>query len=76
MNIKEFCGKCYFDEGSGIVLRENGQMLTEVRGWAAIQNAFKTEAPKVAAGFQNGLGRFIASAINEKIERDFKNDLP
>jgi hypothetical protein len=45
------------------------QMIGEVRGWGALQNEFKTE--EEAATFQDEVGKFIAAAINEKIQRDF-----
>jgi hypothetical protein len=42
-------------------------MVAEVRGWGALQNEFATieEAEK----FQDEVGKFIADAINEKIEK-------
>ena len=45
------------------------QMIGEVRGWGALQNKFKTE--EEAATFQDEVGKFIAEAINEKVQRDF-----
>lgn len=41
-------------------------MIAEVRGWGAIQNLFKTQ--KEAADFQDELGKFIADAINYKLD--------
>lgn len=41
--------------------------VLSIRGWGAIQNMF----PNVdsAEDFQNEIGRFIAEAINEKLEK-------
>ena len=41
--------------------------VLSIRGWGAIQHMFKNIDE--AAEFQDELGRFIAEAINEKIER-------
>lgn len=80
--IKDFLnGKVKFDEhqaGYFWVEYENKelQMIAEIRGYGAIQNLFiqpdKTVDFKKADAFQDELGKFIADAINEKIERDFK----
>lgn len=73
ITIKSYIGKTQFDIESGVIWGEkNGklQMVAEVRGWGAIQNMFKF--PKDAEVFQDAVGNFIADAINEKIERDFK----
>lgn len=69
--IKEFIGTAKFDEnGGGYIwgIDDKGgmQMIAEVRGWGAIQNLFKTE--KEAAEFQDKLGKFIADAINYKLD--------
>jgi hypothetical protein len=44
-------------------------LIGEVRGWGALQQEFKTEAE--AEAFQDEVGKFIADAINEKVQRDF-----
>jgi hypothetical protein len=44
-------------------------MIGEIRGWGALQNEFETEIE--AAVFQDEVGKFIAEAINEKVQRDF-----
>lgn len=53
------------------------QMLAELRGWGHIQNMFgakgKSFDGKAASEFQDQIGRFIADAINEKMEREFGN---
>jgi hypothetical protein len=41
--------------------------VLSIRGWGAIQNMFPTI--KDASEFQDELGKFIADAINEKLER-------
>ena len=80
--IKEFIGESVrFDEYGGGYLwgkqkDEGEQMIGEVRGWGAIQNlflnkkgAFIKDGEKLAEQFQDDLGRFIAEAITEKINR-------
>lgn len=65
----------YDDEGTmiwGINEKDELQHILDVRGWGAIQNLF--DEPKGAANdamkFQDGLGEWIAEAINEKLERE------
>ena len=41
--------------------------VLSIRGWCAIQHMFKDQ--NEAAEFQDELGKFIADAINEKLER-------
>jgi hypothetical protein len=45
--------------------------VLSIRGWGAIQNMFPTITN--AKEFQDELGKFIADAINEKLERDARN---
>lgn len=81
--IKDFLnGKVKFDEFTGgyfwIVAKDGEHRMladTRIRGWGEIHNLFKHDY-KAAAAFQDELGKFIADAINEKIERDFKTDKP
>jgi hypothetical protein len=42
--------------------------VLSIRGWGAIQNMFPSITD--AEQFQDELGRFIADAINEKLQRD------
>ena len=78
MKVSDFIGeKAQFDtEGSGYIWGiKNGdfQMIGEVRGWGAIQNLFKEKGiinGEKAAIFQDELGKYIADAINEKMERE------
>lgn len=84
--IRKFIGeKVRYDEfGGGYIWGDHGsegeQMVAQledrpkerpivsIRGWGAIQHLFKTA--KEAAAFQDELGRWIAEAINEKLERE------
>jgi len=70
---KWFIGHAEFDKNGGgyiwgIDKHSNYTPIAEVRGWGAIRHLFKDEND--AAKFQDDLGKFIAEAINEKIERD------
>lgn len=69
--------KIVFDEiGTYIWCRsksEGDQMIGEVRGWGAIQNLFRTKNGidfQKAEQFQDELGKFIAEAIQEKLDRE------
>ena len=75
ITIKDWLKDIYYDEfGQYLWSKQDAdggsQMIGEIRGWGAIQQEFKTQ--EQAAQFQDEVGRFIADAINEKIERDFK----
>ena len=80
--IKDFIGESvrFDDFGSGYLWgKQKGggeQMIGEVRGWGAIQNLFLDKrgmfiknGEKLAEKFQDDLGRFIAEAITEKLNR-------
>jgi hypothetical protein len=78
--IKSFIGnKVVFDENSGYIFGTNEgkdqgmQLIAEVRGWGAIQNLFKIKNGEIdfdtAAQFQDEMGKFIAEAIQEKIQQ-------
>lgn len=79
-DIINFIGsKAKFDDyGSGYIWGVNDedelQMIGEVRGYGAIQNIFKDKNGGVnfvkADEFQDAVGKFIAEAITEKIERE------
>jgi len=74
MILKEWLKDVYYDNwGQYLWSKQDAdggsQMIGEVRGWGALQNAFETEIE--AAVFQDTVGKFIADAINEKIARDF-----
>jgi hypothetical protein len=45
--------------------------VADVRGWGELQNLFKLDMDK-ASEFQDKVGKFIAEAINEKLQRERK----
>jgi hypothetical protein len=73
MTIEKWLKNVYYDEYGQYLWSKDStggsQMIGEVRGWGALQNKFKTE--EEAATFQDEVGKFIADAINEKVQRDF-----
>ena len=73
MTIEKWLKNVYYDEfGTHIWNKDKEgyiQKVADIRGWGAIQNLFKTQ--KEAEEFQDEVGKFIADAINEKIQRDF-----
>ena len=74
ITIKEWLKDVYYDQfGQYIWSKQDAdggsQMIGEVRGWGALQHEFETEDD--AALFQDEVGKFIAQAINEKIENTF-----
>ena len=71
--LKEWLKDVYYDAwGQRLWSKQDAdvgsQMIGEVRGWGALQQEFKTE--EAAEAFQDEVGKFIADAINEKIQRD------
>jgi hypothetical protein len=81
MTIKEWLKDVYYDQwGQRLWSKQDAdggsQMVGEIRGWGALQNEFNTE--EEASDFQDEIGKFIADAINEKVQRDFggENDKP
>ena len=80
MTIKEWfkSGVQYDSEGTQIWAIEKTNdadylhHVADVRGWGELQNLFKLDIDK-AAEFQDKVGKFIAEAINEKLERDGSN---
>jgi len=74
MTIKEWLKDVYYDQfGQYIWSKQDAdggsQMVGEIRGWGALQNEFNIE--EEASDFQDEIGKFIADAINEKVQRDF-----
>ena len=67
LDIKEYIiGKVKLDEhGSGYFFDDKNHMIAEIRGWGRIQNLGLKNAEK----FQDDVGKWIAEAINEKLER-------
>ena len=72
MKPSDFIGeKVSYDPAGQMIFghkKDKLQLLLDVRGWGAIQHLFKTE--KEAAQFQDQFGEWIASAINEKLQRE------
>ena len=71
MTLQQWLKDVYYDEFGQYIWAKHpeggNQMVAEVRGWGALQHEFATieEAEK----FQDEVGKFIADAINEKIEK-------
>ena len=70
MTIQEWLKDVYYDEyGQYLWSKQSSdggsQLIGEVRGWGAIQNLPITSPDK----FQDEVGKFIAEAINEKVQR-------
>lgn len=76
MTIKKWLKDVYYDKYGQYLWSKDStggsQMIGEVRGWGALQNKF--EDLDKASAFQDEVGRFIADAINEKIQRDLGGD--
>jgi hypothetical protein len=75
MTIEKWLSNVKYDAEAGTYIwnkEKDGsiQMIGEVRGCGALQHEFKTE--EEAENFQDEVGEFIAQAIREKVERDFK----
>jgi hypothetical protein len=80
VKITDFIGeKVWFDDaGAGYIWgkekNDGCQMIGQVRGWGAIQNLFKNKDGSVdfkkAKDFQDGLGAWIADAIQQKLEKE------
>ncbi len=76
MTIQKWLSNVKYDQYGETYLwnedeKQNKHMIAIVRGWGALQHEFKTEDE--AAKFQSEVGEFIAQAIREKVERDFKS---
>lgn len=75
MTVKEWLSNVKYDK-FGTYLWSDGkdggsEMVAQVRGWGSLQYEFKTQ--EEAKKFQDEVGEFIAQAIREKVERDFKS---
>ena len=73
MEINQWLKDIYYDDyGQYLWSKQDedggSQIIGEVRGWGAIQQLFKTH--KECAEFQDKVGKFIADAINEKVNRE------
>jgi len=76
MTIEKWLSDVYYDKFGQYIWNtknEDGtiQMVAEIRGWGSLQYEFETE--EEAEKFQDEVGRFIAQAIREKIEREKLN---
>lgn len=72
MTIKQWLQNVHYDDYGQYLWAKHddgNQLIGEVRGWGALQQEFKTE--KEAEAFQDEVGKFIADAINEKVQRYF-----
>jgi len=74
MTLKEWLKDVYYAPfGQYLWSRQDeeggSQMVGEIRGWGAIQQLFGTH--KECEEFLDQIGKFIADAINEKVQRDF-----
>jgi len=72
--LKEHLKSIYYDKFGQYFWSQKGQdggseMVAQLRGWGAIQQQFGTH--KECAEFQDQVGKFIADAINEKVQREF-----
>lgn len=71
-------GVKYDDYGGGYIwsVDKKGHhrmvMDIHVRGWGEISNHFETEEEAIA--FQDSVGKFIADAINEKLNQQTQSD--
>jgi ribosomal protein L30/L7E len=80
VKITDFIGEkvSFDDSGAGYIWGEEKdggcQMIGEVRGWGAIQDLFKNKDGSIdfkkAEDFQDGLGCWIADAIQQKLEKE------
>jgi hypothetical protein len=72
MTIKQWLQNAFYDDYGQYLWAKHpdgNQLIGEIRGWGALQQEFKTE--EEAEAFQDEVGKFIADAINEKVQRDF-----
>ena len=77
MTIQDWLKDVYYGEyGQYLWSKQSSdggsQMIGEVRGWGALQNEFGDM--KEASKFHDEVGKFIAEAINEKVQRLNKKD--
>lgn len=76
MTVKKWLKDVYYDEYGTHIWSKNKegdiQKVADIRGWGAIQQLFGTQ--KECSEFQDEVGKFIADAINEKVQRDFGGD--
>lgn len=71
--IKEYLAGTYFDQGSGMFFSQDRNHVADMRGWGKIQNMFLSNDKSIdndkAEEFQDALGKYIADAINQKLNQ-------
>ncbi len=76
VDIKNYIkGKVRFDEfGGGYFWDDDQNMIAEIRGFGRIQNIVAKKDGSIdydeAVEYQNKIGKWIAEAINEKLENE------
>ena len=78
-DVKDFLnGEVIFDPNSQyfwVVDPVRGpKIFCELRGWGSIEVMFRDKSQADAINYQDSLGRWIAEAINEKLEREKAQD--
>jgi hypothetical protein len=77
MKITEFITDKVIYENDGQTIyfkskKKSAQIILTLRGWGSLQYMFKGDDGKIdlqaAAKFQDKIGKFIAEAINDKLE--------
>jgi hypothetical protein len=76
MTIKKWLKDVYYDKYGQYLWSKDSegdsQMIGKIRGWGTLQNEFSNLDN--ASIFQDEVGKFIADAINEKVQRDLGGD--
>ena len=76
MTIKKWLKDVYYDKYGQYLWSKDSegdsQMIGKIRGWGTLQNEFSNLDN--ACIFQDEVGKFIADAINEKVQRDLGGD--
>lgn len=65
MEVEDFLKEDVYYEPFGQQILTTCNLIADIRGWGAIQQLFKKEED--AARFQDELGKWIADAINQKL---------
>lgn len=73
MNIRDFITEAvHFDRFSdGAIFDKDNNHILDIRGWGRLSNMYYGEEEK-AVEAQDFISRWVADAINEKLERDAK----
>jgi len=71
MSIEDFINEVYYDSMGQMILSKqkdgDNQLLLNVRAWGTIVSMF-IDNPNEAAIFHDGLGEWVADAINAKVK--------